>query len=420
MMSPEGVGALLRGVREQAGRTREEQALLVEEAQGGRFFDPENLKRWETERRLPTPVFHEPIARAYGVTAAEVRRAIAASRQARRRRGTEEMSDVDRRRFIGAAAATVGVAGLPGIAQARDAIDSALVAESDGDLTYLGAAFERHSGGYGGRLPEVVLAEMRADLDLLRDVLARPHPAGARADLVRTAAGMAGLVAIIQHDRGDQPDAARWFATAERAARESGDRRVTGWVLARHAMVPLNYGAPRQAAALAARARRETGAAPSAAAALSAAVTARALAALGDRAGARSAVDDVRTLVERLDGAETADTWTGYPAQKHHVHLSQAYTLLGDSRAAYAAQDEALALTRSGSTMTRALLALDRAACLHADGDPAAAAEMAAETLERLPGAYRTGLVGARGRALHGRLPGRARDRLRQALERRT
>ncbi|GGT65541.1 hypothetical protein GCM10010207_75940 [Streptomyces atratus] len=35
-------------------------------------------------------------------------------------------------------------------------------------------------------------------------------------------------------------------------------------------------------------------------------------------------------------------TWFGYPAQKHFVHLSQAYTLLGDTEAAYSAQDNAL------------------------------------------------------------------------------
>ncbi|URN16396.1 MULTISPECIES: helix-turn-helix domain-containing protein [Streptomyces] len=414
MMTPDGIGALLRGVRERAGRTREEQARRMEEAGGGRFFDPENLKRWETERRLPTPVFHETIARAYGVTVAEVRRAVAASRQARRH-GKGGTSDVDRRRFMGAAAA-VGAAGLPGIAQAREAIDGALVATPDGDLTYLESAYERYRGGYRGRSPDALLTEMRADLDLLRHTLARPHSTRARARLVRTTAGLAGLVAIIQHDRGDQPDAARWFSTAERAARESGDRRVTAWVLARHAMVGVNYGAPRQAAVLAAKARRAAGSAPTAAAALAAAVSARALAALGDRSGARAAVEDARSFADRLDGDETADTWTGYPAQKHLVHLSQAYTLLGDTRAAYEAQEQALALTGGGSVMTRALLTLDRAMCLCADGDPSLAASTAADVLERLPTAYRGGLVGSRAVVLHRRLTGRPRDRLGQFL----
>ncbi|MER7952394.1 transcriptional regulator [Streptomyces sp. NPDC096079] len=415
MMCPDGIGALLRSVREEAGRTREQQARLVEAAQGGRWFDPENLKRWETERRLPVAIWHEQIAAAYGLTAAEVRRAVATSREYRRHQGRKK-ADVNRRRFIGAAAAAAGISALPGIAQAREGIDGGLTGSGAGDLAYLASAFERHRGGYRGRSPHVVLAEMRDDLDLLGQVLNRAHPARDRAELARTAAGIAGLVAIVQHDRGDQRDAHRWFATAERAARESGDRRMTAWVLARHAMVPLNYGAPEQAARLAALARREAGTAPTAAAALSAAVTARALAALGDTGGAGLAVRDARDLADRLDGQESADTWFGYPGQKHAVHLSQAYTLLGDTSAAYAAQEDALDLTLSPSVMTRALLAMDTAACLHVDGDPTAAAEMAAGVLDRLPGPYREGLIRSRAEALHRQLTGRPRDHLGQVL----
>ncbi|WP_234432155.1 hypothetical protein [Streptomyces sp. NRRL S-378] len=127
-------------------------------------------------------------------------------------------------------------------------------------------------------------------------------------------------------------------------------------------------------------------------------------------------VDDVRTLAEQLDGPEVADTWFGYPAQKHAVHLSQAYTLLGDTRAAYRAQDEALALTTSPSVMTRALIAMDTAACLRVDGDPGAAAEMAAAVYDRLPAAYRSGLVHSRAQLLHRRLDGTPRRLLGDAL----
>ncbi|WP_330262025.1 transcriptional regulator [Streptomyces sp. NBC_00539] len=306
-----------------------------------------------------------------------------------------------RRKLFTLAAATAGFAVLPGIAQAREGIETGLDAGGAGDLAYLEGAFERHRGGYNGRAPDAVLGEMREDLALLAAVLRRPHPARDRTDLARTAAGISGLVAIVQHDRGDQADAHRWFATAEKAARESGDRRMTAWVLGRHAMVGLNYGAPGQAARIAAQARREAGGRPSGAAALAAAVNARALAAVGDLAGARRAVDDVRTLAEQLDGPESADTWFGYPAQKHAVHLSQAYTLLGDTRAAYRAQDDALALTTSPSVMTRALIAMDTAACLRVDGDPGAAAAMAAAVYNRLPPAYRTGLVHSRAQLLH-------------------
>lgn len=415
MMCSDGIGALLRRLRQDAGRTREDQARLMEAAQGGRWFDPENLKRWETEKRLPVQVWHETIADAYGLTVEDVRRAVAASRQYRRSQGKEN-EDVNRRRFIEVAAVAAGITGLPGIAQAREGIDGGLKGASAGDLAYLESAFERHRGGYHGRSPDAVLAEMRDDLKLLGQVLQQPHPAKDRADLARTTAGIAGLVAIVQHDRGDQREAFGWFSTAEQAARESGDRRMTAWVLARHAMVPLNYGAPEVAARIAAKARREAGDSSTAAAALAAAVTARSLAAIGDINGAEAAVRDVRNLADRLDGQEAADTWFGYPGQKHFVHLSQAYTLLGDTGAAYAAQDDALALTDSPSVMTRALIAMDTAACLRTEGDPTAAAEMAAGVFDRLPRSYREGLIRSRAEALRQRLDGRAHDRLSEAL----
>lgn len=331
--------------------------------------------------------------------------------------GGEEDTDVDRRHFLGAAAVTAaGVATLPGITEARRGINAALSSSDVGDLAYLDEAFERHRGGYRGRTPAGVLAGMRSDLDLLRDVLDRPHPASVRTDLARTTAGITGLVAIIQHDRGDRRDSHSWFATAEQAARESGDRQMLAWALARHAMVPLNYSAPGAAAELAVRARGEAGRKPSAAAALAAAVTARALAATGDQQGALRAVADARSIAEQLDGTQAADTWFGYPEQKHHVHLSQAFTLLGRTREAYAEQATALALTRSPSVMTRALLAMDEATCLSADGDSGGAADVAVAVWAELPQEYRDGLVRSRLEALHRTLSGTARVGVGDAL----
>ncbi|MEU0687077.1 helix-turn-helix domain-containing protein [Streptomyces uncialis] len=422
-MAPEGIGALLRRIREADGRSREEQALVLQEAQGGKWFDPENLKRWETERRLPTPMWHELLAKGYGCSVEEIVHAVAASRRWRRKQrraapdgeGKEETA-VERRRFFGVAAVTAGTAALPGIAEARQGIDAGLSGSNAGDLAYLAGAFERHRGGYHGRPPSVVLDEMTADLGLLREVLGRPHPAATRAELARTAAGITGLVAIIQHDRGDQRDAYGWFATAEQAARESGDRHMLAWVLARHAMVPLNYGAPKTAAALAMRSRTEAGKTPTAAAALAAAVTARALASTGDHQAALRAVADARSIADRLDTSQAADTWFGYPLQKHHVHLSQAFTLMGRTREAYAEQEAALSLTRSPSVMTRALLSIDTALCLSVDGDQSAAAELASDIWTRLPDAYRQGLVRSRAESLHRTMSGTAQSRFGDVL----
>ncbi|MFK4272588.1 helix-turn-helix domain-containing protein [Streptomyces milbemycinicus] len=420
MMAPDGIGVLLRTRREQAGLTREDAALLMAQALG-EPFDAENFKRWERETRLPTPRWHRSIEAALGIPLEEIVRARAVSQAFRLQRRTarmdgEEAAAVKRRSFITGTLAVAGVGALPEFAEAHEGIDAALHSSDAAAIAYLESVFERNTGGYHGREPQTVLSEMHEDLHLLRDVLERPHTARDRATVVRTAAGLTGLVAIIQHDRGNQQDAQRWFTTAARAASESGDRQMMAWVLARHAMVPLNYGAPRAAADLAARARRIAGNTPSAAAALAAAVSSRALAATGDRRGALNAVAQARGTIEQLDRTGLADTWFGYPPQKHSVHLSQAFTLLGETKQAYAEQDAALALTNSPSVMTRALLALDNAQCLLADRDPRGAADMATEMWHHLPKGFRTGLVRTRTETLHDGLTGKPRDQLTEVL----
>ncbi|MFF3518808.1 hypothetical protein [Streptomyces sp. NPDC002573] len=76
------------------------------------------------------------------------------------------------------------------------------------------------------------------------------------------------MTAIVLHDLGSRRESRAWFATAAGAAAESGDQQLHAWVLAREAMVPLNYGAPRAAADLAGQARLAAGTRPTAAAVL--------------------------------------------------------------------------------------------------------------------------------------------------------
>ncbi|MFE3629096.1 hypothetical protein [Streptomyces goshikiensis] len=66
--------------------------------------------------------------------------------------------------------------------------------------------------------------------------------------------------------------------------------------------------------------------------------------------------------------------------------------------------------------MTRALIAMDTAACLRVDGHPSAAAEMAAAIYDRLPPAYRSGLVHSRAQLLHRHLDSAPRRLLGDAL----
>jgi hypothetical protein len=306
----------------------------------------------------------------------------------------------------GALAAGLTGTALTALTDARRSLDSALAADTaPADLSDLEAAAETYGYGYHGQEPTRVLADLAADFAELRPFLSTPQPVATRIRVCRTAGQMAGMVAIVLHDLGARKDARSWFATAATAARESGDNQLLGWVLAREAMVPLNYGAPQTAALLAEQARHAAGPRPSATATLAAAVAARAYALSHQPDHARKALRDADAFMERLDAGARADTWLTHGEQKHHVHLSHALTALGDTRRARQSQDRALELSAPTSTMTRSLLTIDAATCVHRDGNTEEACQRAVALLEDLPEAYRTGLVHRRALDLYRSIP---------------
>ncbi|MEU1602710.1 hypothetical protein [Micromonospora matsumotoense] len=214
------------------------------------------------------------------------------------------------------------------------------------------------------------------------------------------------MTAIVLHDLGQRRQALTWFTTAACAADEAGDRNLHAWVLARTAMVPLNYGAPAAAARPAEQARRAAGTTPTAAAALTTtAVAARAHALTGNRQQAHTNLRAADRIAEAPPDAERADTWLGHGDQKHHVHLSHALTTLGDTTHARASQAQALALSAPTNTLTRALLHLDAASCHHHDGNTLDACHAATAALTAIPVTFHTGLVHSRATDLYHAIP---------------
>lgn len=167
----------------------------------------------------------------------------------------------------------------------------------------------------------------------------------------------------------------------------------------------LNYGAPKAAAGLADQARHAAGNRPTAAAVLAAAVAARAYALNHQSEQARQALTAADTLMDGLPESERSDTWLTYGEQKHHVHLSHAFTTLGDTGRAQESQQRALELSAPTSTMTRTLLTIDGAACAHHDGDTEQACHRTVDALTALPTDYRTGLVRRRALDLYEAIP---------------
>ncbi|MEU9331052.1 hypothetical protein AB0D91_46345 [Streptomyces canus] len=216
---------------------------------------------------------------------------------------------------------------------------------------------------------------------------------------------MAGMTAIVLHDLGSRPESRAWFATAARAAAESGDDQLHAWVLAREAKVPLNYGAPKAAAGLAERARHVAGHRRTAAATLAAAVAAPRLRPQpSERAGPRRARGR-----RRPHGPAPRGRAIGHVADVRRAeaprHLSHAFSTLGDTRLAHVSQERALELPAPTSTMTHTLLNIDAAACSHHDGETEQACRRTVDALAGLPVDYRTGLVRRRALDLYEAIP---------------
>lgn len=319
---------------------------------------------------------------------------------------------MNRRQVLrGALASGLTTTALTALTETRQSLDLALAADTaPADLSDLEAAAEAYGYGYHGQSPTRFLADLVSDFAELRPHLDSPQPVAARIRVCSTAGQMAGMIAIVLHDLGTRKEARKWFATASRAAQESGDRQLHAWVLAREAMVPINYGAPQAAALLAEQARQAAGSRPTAAATLAAAVAARAYALSGQPDQAREALTAADTLMERLDAGARADTWLTHSEQKHHVHLSHALTALGDTRRARESQQRALELSAPTSTMTRSLLIIDAATCTHRDGDTEEACRRIVSVLTGLPDAFRGGLVHHRAMDLYHSIPVRHHD----------
>ena len=314
-----------------------------------------------------------------------------------------EDDPVHRRGFLQSAALTVGAA-LPLAATVLTETEQALAYDGADDVTGVEAAAERLGRGYRDRTPDEMLTALTTEVAAAAPLLKLHHPKRVRDDLARAVAQLTGMAAIVLHDMGRTDDATDWFATATTAAKRSGDRHLHAWVLARKAMVPLNYGAPQLAARIAEQARRAAGTGDSAAAALAASVAARAHALAGHTPGAVDALNAADRIAGKLSGAAAVDTWLGYCPQKHHVHRSQALTTLGDTTAARDSQQAGIALTTT-TGMTRTLLLLDEATCLHRDGDPAGACRAAIDVVTHAPQRFRSGLVRQRALDLYDNIP---------------
>jgi tetratricopeptide (TPR) repeat protein len=224
--------------------------------------------------------------------------------------------------------------------------------------------------------------------------------------LCRLAARLAALAGMFMIDLGDQRLARSFFRTARTAADETGDRRLRAWVAAREALVPLYYGNPREAAALAGTAADLAGRNRCVAAVMAPVVEARALARLAGP-GKRDALIRVRTALDRAHDAlgdlpadERDDTAFGYTERQLCFHQGDALIELGDRQGAERAFAQALRLYSPAEFLDTSLVVLGQARCLLEAGEPEQSLRLSRGALISLAREHRTEIVVQAARAL--------------------
>jgi tetratricopeptide (TPR) repeat protein len=263
--------------------------------------------------------------------------------------------------------------------------------------------WEETTAGYGARYMTVpplrLLCDVLLDFGDIRRMCAQRQPIECAERLCRLAAQLAGLSGVTMIDLGDHRLARSFFRTARTAADETGDRGLRAWVTVREALVPLYYGDPREAAALARAATDLAGRRLCPAGVMSPVIEARALARMAGR-GRREALDRVRGAFDRahdmlseLPAADCDDTAFGYTERQLFFHQGDALVTLGDYQGATRAFAQALRMYSPGEFLDRALVMFGEARCLAEADEPEQALRLGQDTLISLPRQQRAEIV---------------------------
>lgn len=254
------------------------------------------------------------------------------------------------------------------------------------------------------------LPELISDFSDLRLLLSHRHAAPVRRALTIATAQMAGLMALTLLKLGE-PSARDWWRTGRAAAAAAEDRATLAWIYAHESYQMYYSGDVLGAVEFAVRAQQLAGGLPCVGDALAAPLEARAHAVLQRSDAAADALRRAEVALERLDPTERIGSAFGYSEAQLAFHAGNACTHLGETARARDEHARALALYPAEDHTDRALIQLDQALCLLADGRPAEAAEAATRTIVALPSQHRSALIMYRAEELTAKVP-----RARQAL----
>jgi len=337
-------------------------------------------------------------------------------------REAEDDDDVVRRaqlRMIADAATGVDSQFLGAVERIRRRMDEAL-AGGTVSATMLDQ-WEETTAGYGRQYltvpPLRLLCDVLLDFGDVRRMCEHRQPLDFSERLCRLAAQLAGLAGMIMINVGHQRLARSFFRTARTAADETGDRPLRAWVAVREALVPLYYGDPAEACALARAGAGLAGRNACVAATMAPVMEARALARVAARRGGTAKAQGLRRASALLDSAheafdrqpatDHADTAFGYTERQLLFHEGDTLVTLAHHQGAEKALTRALRLYSAEEVLDRSLATLGLARChLEAD-EPEAALRLSRETLFAVPREHRSEIMVRAARSLGDSVAGR-------------
>jgi hypothetical protein len=243
--------------------------------------------------------------------------------------------------------------------------------------------------------PADLLDDLGTDLAIAQAQYSRLTDQPPQRALLRVIALLEAFVAQTLGNLGNAGAARRWWRTARSTADRSRDPEARTWIRGREIIhglherwpLPTVLGLADEAVGLKAPPCMGTGSVL--------AGRAQVLAAMGRSAEARSAMDDVYRVVDRLPARVTndADSMYGWPEYRLRHTESVVYTHVGDLPRATTAQDRALALYPDHMFRARAQVRLHQAVGMVKNGDFQTGAAHACQILAELPDGQRTEMV---------------------------
>ena len=261
--------------------------------------------------------------------------------------------------------------------------------------------------------PAELLADLSADLVVLQHLVSASGEVHAR-DLSRAGGQLSVIMAMTLASLGQARAARRWWTTARQAADRSTDAVTRVWVrdweavngLYERRPIPELLDLADEATAI-----DPTLASAGMAGALSG--KAQALSILGRAEEAQAALRNLEAVCERLPSSVVNDgtSMFGWPEYRLRHTESYVHTYLGNTGAAYAAQDRAFAIYPPELAREQTQMQMHRARCMVIEGHIGDGLEYAMDALEELPQPMHNALLYQVGRTVTAAVPEGERGR---------